>query len=88
MSAMNEREHAPGPARDAKSGDTFEGGEAQPEAAEVESARLLANQARDELAAEGLSEDDVRRLADDYVAQDRGESLDGFVAWAREQRAG
>lgn len=88
MSAMNEREHAPGPARDAKSGETFDGRAPQPEAAEVESARLLANQAGGELAAEGLSEDDVRRLADDYVAQDRGESLEGFVAWAREQSPG
>jgi hypothetical protein len=29
-----------------------------------------------------LSDDDIRRLADEYVATDRGENLEEFVAWA------
>ncbi|HZD18205.1 MAG TPA: hypothetical protein VE669_08695, partial [Actinomycetota bacterium] len=61
----------------------------QPEAAEVESARLLANETRDALRAAGLSADDVRRLADRWVAEDLGEDPKRFVEWAREQtRAG
>lgn len=66
-----------------KSGETSEPGRPQPEAAEVESARLLANQARDVLRGEGLTNDDVRRLADRYIAEDRGEELGQFITWAR-----
>jgi hypothetical protein len=65
-----------------KSGETSEPGRPQPEAAEVESARLLANQARETLRGRGLEDDDIRRLADRYVAEDRGEDLDDFIAWA------
>lgn len=61
--------------------------EVQPQAAEVESARLLANQATSELADTGLSEDDIRRLADEFVARDRGEDTTTFVEWARERCA-
>jgi hypothetical protein len=30
-----------------------------------------------------MSRDEVRRLADEYVALDRGEDTDEFVRWAR-----
>ena len=65
----------------------------QPEAAEVESARLLANQARETLEGRGLQEDEIRRLADEFIALDRGEDLDVFIEWAtteggRERGAG
>jgi hypothetical protein len=73
---------APGVEPQDKSGETSEPGRPQPEAAEVESARLLANQARDALRGRGLGDDDIRRLADGYIAEDRGEDLDGFIAWA------
>ena len=54
----------------------------------MESARLLANEARERLSNE-WSDDDVRRFADEYVALDLGEDLDAFVAWVRQQpRAG
>ena len=76
-------EPRPGPLGEEKRGESAEAGAAQPEAAEVESARLLANQAREELMAAGLSEDVIRRLADEYVALDRGEDLEAFVRWAR-----
>jgi hypothetical protein len=75
---------APGPRADEKIGETSEPGHAQPQAAEVESARLLANQARDRLGPE-WSDDDLRRLADEYVAIDLGEDLDAFVEWVRRQ---
>ncbi len=68
--------------RQDKAGETSEPGRPQPEAAEVESARLLANQARDSLRDRGLDDDDIRRLADRYIAEDRGENLDDFIAWA------
>jgi hypothetical protein len=83
----------PGPRADEKIGETSEPGRPQPKATEVESARLLANQARDALEARGLQEDEIRALADEYVALDLGEDLDEFIDWAitrggRERGAG
>jgi len=83
----------PGPHAEEKIGETAEPGRPQPKAEEVESARLLANQARDALEARGLQEDEIRALADEYVALDLGEDLDEFVEWAttrggRERGAG
>jgi hypothetical protein len=75
---------SPGPHVEEKVGETSEPGHAQPQAAEVESARLLANQAREHVD-RSVSDDDVRRLADEYVALDLGEDLDAFVAWVRER---
>jgi hypothetical protein len=77
-----EQRHPPGPLEDKKRGPTTNAGP-EPQAAEVESARNLANQARDRLRASGLDDDTIGRLADQYVAEDRGESVDGFVEWAR-----
>ncbi len=76
----------PGPLEPEKHADVEQPGGPVPEAAEVESARLLANQARDALRGRGLTDEDIRRLADRYVAEDRGEDLDQFIAWA--SRAG
>ena len=73
---------------DEKRGPTADPGNPQPSAAEVESARLLANEARDTLLAAGLSDDEVRQLADRYVAEDLGEDTEAFVAWARKRPAG
>jgi hypothetical protein len=72
-----------GPLEPEKRGETADPGHPQPEAAEVESARLLANQARADLTRAGLSDKEIRRLADEYVALDRGEDLDGFISWAK-----
>ncbi|MDP8955973.1 MAG: hypothetical protein M3N24_03320 [Actinomycetota bacterium] len=76
----------PGPLEEEKSGETSEPGMPQPEAAEVESARLLANQARDRLRSRGLNDEQIQRLADEYIALDRGEDLDEFVRWAEQSR--
>ena len=68
---------------------TSDPGHVQPEAAEVESARLLTNETKQRLAADGIAEDEVRRLADEYVALDLaggGDTDDDFVAWVRERR--
>ena len=80
------REHA-GPLEPEKHGESADPGHPQPDAAEVESARILANEARSELRAFGLTDLEIRRLADEFIALDRGEGLPEFVAWARE-RAG
>ena len=57
----------------------------QPEAAEVESARLLANQARPQLGAEGFADQRIDELASAFIAKDVGEGLDQFLRWARAQ---
>jgi hypothetical protein len=82
---MEEPRDRPGPLEPDKHGETLEPGSPQPEAAEVESARLLTGQARERLEPEGLYFDEIRRLADEYVALDLGQDLDAFVRWAREQ---
>jgi hypothetical protein len=84
-SPMSTEKQPPGRLEPEKHGETAEPGHPQPEAAEVESARLLENQARDELRQVGFSDADIRRLADEYVALDRGEDLDAFIAWAKDR---
>jgi hypothetical protein len=86
---INDRPMVPpatGELRPEKEGDSSDRGRPQPAAAEVESARLLANQARDQLLRRGLADQDIDRLADAYVAQDLGETVEGFVAWAAKKR--
>jgi hypothetical protein len=77
----------PGELEPEKRGQSADPGRPQPEAAEVESARLLANDARPALRSDGFSDEQIRRMADEYIALDLGEDLDGFVRWAR-QRSG
>jgi hypothetical protein len=36
----------------------------------------------------GLSEEEIRRLADDFVAEDRGEDLGEFIEWAKGRARG
>jgi hypothetical protein len=75
-------ESRPGPFAGNKVGPLDEGGRPQPDTAEVESARLLANDARDALRVRGLDDEEIRRLADEYVALDLGEDTDAFILWA------
>jgi len=83
--SMSGAKQPPGSLEPEKHGETAEPGHPQPEAAEVESARLLENEAREELRSAGLSDGDIRRLADEYIALDRGEDLDAFIAWAKDR---
>jgi hypothetical protein len=76
----------PGPLADEKVGPPDGAGRPQPDAPEVESARLLANDARDALRVRGLEDEEIRRLADEYVALDLGEDTDAFILWAVEHR--
>jgi hypothetical protein len=55
----------------------------EPVAPEVESARLLANQARPVLGAEGFSDERIDELASAFIAKDIGESFEEFVRWSR-----
>jgi hypothetical protein len=82
---MGETAHPVGPLEPEKHGETAEPGQPQPEAAEVESARLLANQARDALRPQGMTDEQIRKLADEFVALDRGTDLNDFVGWAKEE---
>jgi hypothetical protein len=75
------------PSSSVKRGETADPGHPQPEAAEVESARLLANDARDDLRASGLTDTRIQELADEFIALDRGEALAEFIQWAK-ARAG
>jgi len=84
---MTREPPTPGPLEAEKRADDAEPGEVQPQAAEVESARLLANHARPRLREAGLSDEQIGRLADEFIARDRGEDVDTFVAWARERAA-
>jgi hypothetical protein len=84
--AMGDRAPAPGELEGDKRGETSQPPHPQPSAAEVESARQLENAAADRLTAAGIPREDVRRLADEFVALDLGEATDDFVAWALERR--
>jgi hypothetical protein len=75
-----------GPLASEKGGDTSDPAHSQPNAAEVESARLLATSALPAFRARGLEEDEVERLAGEYIALDLGADTDGFISSAERQR--
>lgn len=83
---MNGDHVHPGPLAPDKVSDDSRPGRPEPDAEEVESARLLANQARDMLRSEGFDDEKIRHLADAYIALDLGHDTDDFIAWARERR--
>lgn len=85
---MEEPRREPGPLEPDKHGETSDPGRPQPEAAEVESARMLANKSRPELERAGLEFDRIRQLADEYVALDLGNDLEAFTRWARDRAKG
>jgi len=57
----------------------------EPKAPEVESARLLANEVRPVLGAEGFDDHRIDDLASAFIARDVGEGAEEFVRWARTQ---
>ena len=80
---MSPESLTPGPLEPEKLGETSDPGHPQPQAAEVESARLLANQARPELGAAGFSDQRIDELASEFIARDIGEGLEQFLRWAQ-----
>lgn len=73
----------PKPHEPRKRGPSSEQGDTQPKATEVESARLLTNDAKDQLRRAGLDDNEIRRLADEFIARHLGEGTPEFVAWAQ-----
>lgn len=71
------------PEDETKEGSTDTPGEPQPKNTEVESARLLANDAGPLLEPDGLGDDDVRRLADEFIAGGNEGDTERFLAWVR-----
>ncbi|GEM_PF-6761038 len=57
-------------------------GDMVPPTGGIESAHLLANEARARLLAAGLSNDVIDRLADDFIAEHRRGDVEGFITWA------
>jgi hypothetical protein len=83
---MTEHEEGrPGPLREEKEGPSSQPGQPQPQAAEVESARLLEGDARQALREAGFTDERIRQLADRYVAEDRGQDTAAFIEWAKAQ---
>ena len=65
---MEHARHEPRPTKPEKRGPTSDPAHPQPEAAEVESARLLENDAKETLMREGFDEREITLLADEYIA--------------------
>jgi hypothetical protein len=55
----------------------------EPDPMEVESARLLANEARDRLRGQGLDDDTIEELADEFRTTSQGD-LGEFLGWLRD----
>ena len=61
-------------------------GEVEPAPIEMEGARVMANEAREDLEAEtALDEDDVRQLAEDYVTRRGADDTEDFKDYAEEK---
>ena len=71
-----------GPHADLKSEPGGAPGHHVPVAAENECAHLLANAARATLHEYGLSDPEILELAEDFIAEDRGENTVDFEGWA------
>jgi hypothetical protein len=54
----------------------------EPVLTEVESARTLQAQAKEELSGHGLDDEEIRKAADEYVAEGGMGDVHGFIAWA------
>lgn len=61
--------------------------EAEPEAMQVEGARLLADQARGRLRAQGFADEQIRLWAEAYVRERGAGDVDAFLDWIQRQEA-
>ncbi len=61
--------------------------EAEPEAMQVEGARLLADQARERLHAQGFADEQIRLWAGAYVRERGAGDVDAFLDWIQRQEA-
>ncbi len=74
------------PNDETKAGDSDDPVLPQPKDTEVESARLLANEAAPVLETKGLDREAIRRLADTFVATGHEGDTERFVRWVRERK--
>ena len=57
-----------------------------PDLAQIEAARVLTNDARDRLKSEGFSDEQIRKWAETYVAEEGGSAdLRDFYNWIEER---
>ena len=77
----------PQPTADPVPADPEEAGvpERSPDAMQVEAARLLANDARDELRGRGIEDGQIERWATTYVAEHGSGDVQTFTAWIEQQ---
>ena len=59
--------------------------EAAPDASHAEAARVLADEARERLRAQGFTDEEIRRWADAYSRAEGSGDVDSLVAWIAEQ---
>lgn len=59
--------------------------EAEPESMQVEGARLLADQARGRLHAQGFADEQIRLWAEAYVREQGAGDIDAFLDWIERQ---
>jgi hypothetical protein len=63
--------------------------EAEPDVSHVEAARLLADQARERLEAQGFDREEIRKWAEAYAREQGSGDVDDFIEWiARQERTG
>jgi hypothetical protein len=75
---MTERDPAPIPERPRDAGVA----ETEPEAVSaLEGARILANDAREQLTARGFGDEQIRKWADAYIERFGAGDVDQFIAW-------
>jgi hypothetical protein len=84
--SSDDRDYPPGPLASVRRGATSDPDYPRPQATEVEGARLLANDARQTLRAADFSDEDIDRLADDFIAEDRGNETGALIDWAHHVR--
>jgi hypothetical protein len=58
------------------------------ELGQIEGARMLGNDARDRLRADGFTDRQIDQWAETYVAENGGGEVDEFVDWIRAQEGG
>jgi len=58
------------------------------ELGQIEGARMLGNDARDRLRADGFTDRQIDQWAETYVAENGGGEVDEFVEWIRAQEGG
>jgi hypothetical protein len=83
---MNDEHLQAGPMASEKLSESGKG-RPEPDGPEVESARLLANSARERLHERGMDDQDIQKAADAYIGLDLGEDTEEFISWVTEHNS-